>query len=212
MIISRSALILILACAAVSVSVVSTSQKTLGLRRELAKVQEQIEAEREMIAVLESEWELFTAPPSLQKKLASSPSALAPLTAGQIIASATDIPTPPPVLLIDGPRVTQMVSVEGLNRLVPLPAHKPGIRVRPSGDVLLAAIKELGFDAAIEPAMTITAPKPGAAQPVRVAEETDTEQARPASPLPGQPDDDAIGKLLIDLTLARDALAEVPSQ
>ena len=209
MIISRSAMVLILACAGISVGVVATSQKTLGLGRELARVQDEIAKEREMIAVLESEWELFTAPPSLQKKLSTTSSTLAPLEAGQIISSAAEIPVPPPQLLIDGPRMTQMVSVDGFEGLVPVPAQKPGIRVRRPANFMLAAVGQAAREAAPTAAPAVsTAPAPAPMPapmpaPVPVA-------AQPAPPLAD--DDDAIGRLLFDLSLARDALAEAPSE
>ena len=202
MIISRSAIVLILACAAVSVSVVGTSQKTLALRRELAKVQHEIEQERGVIAVLESEWELFTAAPSLDKKLGKMATPLVPLSADAIIQGSSEIPIPPPDLLLDGPRVTQMVAVDGIDGLVPLPAQKPGFRVRQTMDTLLSDIAEAGRDGTGETAViaeTIIEPKPDA-------------PAMPDLPLPDGHPDDAIGRLLLDLALARDALAEVPSQ
>jgi len=191
MIISRGAIVLIVACVGISVGVVATSQKTLGLQRQLADVNRQIENEKKLIAVLESEWALLTSPPSVQMKVNKSGADLTPLTSSQIIASVEAIPFPLPELIIEETDATVMVSVEGIEGLIPLPTQKPGIRVRRPSAVQLAAIRQIG---------TADSPEPVVPDPTLEA---------PAELDPSNKD--AIGDLLRDLSLAKDALAEVPT-
>lgn len=192
MIISRGALVLIVACVGISVGVVATSQKTLGLQRQLAEVNREIEREKRLIEVLESEWALLTSPPSIKVKIDKSGPDLRPLNADQIITSVEEIPFPLPELIIEETDATVMVSVDGIEGLIPLPNQKPGIRVRRPSEVQLAAIRQIGVE---------EEPEEPAAQPT-IADQIQT------SPSEG----DAIGDLLRDLSLARDALAEVPTQ
>lgn len=191
MIISRGAVVLIVACVGISVGVVATSQKTLGLKRQLAEINREIEKEKQLIAVLESEWALLTSPPSVQMKIDKSGTALGALTADQIISSVKEIPFPLPELIIEETDATVMVSVDGIEGLIPLPSQKPGIRVRRPSEVQLAAIKQIGT--ATEPELPDeSVPPPQTGEPVLT-------------------DGDAIGDLLRDLSLAKDALAEVPT-
>lgn len=192
MIISRGALVLIVACVGISVGVVATSQKTLGLQRELAEVNREIEKEKKLIEVLESEWALLTSPPSIKVKIDSSGPDLRPLTAEQIITSVEEIPFPLPELIIEETDATVMVAVDGIEGLIPLPNQKPGLRMRRPSEVQLAAIRQIGVEE--EPEQPVIQPT--------IAGEDQT--------LPS--DSDAIGDLLRDLSLARDALAEVPTQ
>ncbi|MEM1398812.1 MAG: hypothetical protein AAGF58_02975 [Pseudomonadota bacterium] len=204
MIISRSALILIFACAGVSIGVVAISQKTLALQRELAQINRQIDKEKQLIEVLESEWALFTSPTSLYAKLEDvwrkggrerHPSLdLNPLTRAQIFDTVGMVPVSKPRWVDETDTSPLMATLEG-GRSFPIPPVKPETALRPAAQAMLAAVNGSA-------ATTVEPPKPAviavdAAQPVQ----SETEE-------PG----DAIGDLLRHIDLAKDALAEVASE